>query len=324
MRSGRYYLRKRLVLLLLLMVWIVTAADCATPTVSPPPPDEAVKEKPEIVPHVLRDIRVADKKILFKLVRSGSRSINYTGFKLIDPLRLVVDLFDTVADGLSSPMAVEDEIIGKVETIEFVHESQPVTRVEIGLNRDTAYLIDQAQDEIWVVFYADPQLIEAAAAHGEPVVHPEVGGFPPEPEAGQTSGIARAPIEEPRVTPQPAVEETLAPASIILEIQQTASGEDLDVYIIGNGRLDNYNTIVLPDPPRLVLDLFGVRSTEVKGPLILDGPWVRRIRVGLHSNRVRVVFDLIHAPTAEMPYQISLDDDRLEVSFKPGSGSASR
>ena len=323
MRFGRYYLRKRFTLLLFLMVWIVTATDCATPTVSPPPPDEAVKEKPEIVPHVLRDIRVTDKKILLKLVRSGARSINYTGFKLIDPLRLVVNLFGTVADGLPSPMAVEDEIIGKVETIEFVHESQPVTRVEIGLNRDTAYLIDQAQDEIWVVFYADPQSIEAAAAHGEPVVHPEVGDSPPEPKTGQTLEISQAPTEEPRVAPQPAVEETLVPASIILEIQQTASGEDLNVYIIGNGRLDTYNTFVLPDPPRLVLDLFGVQSTEVKGPLILDGPWVRRIRVGLHANRVRVVFDLIHAPKAEMTYQISLDNDRLEVSFKPSFGSAS-
>jgi type IV pilus assembly protein PilQ len=306
------------------MVWIVTATGCATPTVSPPPPEEAVKEQPEIVAHILRDIRVTDKKILLKLVRSGSKSINYTGFKLIDPLRLVVDLFGTVDDGLPSPMAVEDEIISKVETIEFVHESQPVTRVEIGLNRDTAYLIDQAQDEIWVVFYADPQLIEAAAAHGEPVVHPEVGDSPPEPNTGQTSDISRAPIEEPRVSPQPAVEENLAPASIILEIQQTASDQDLDVYIIGNGRLDNYNTFVLPDPPRLVLDLFGVRSTEVKGPLILDGPWVRRIRVGLHSNRVRVVFDLIHAPKAEVSYQISLDDDRLAVSFKPRSNPTSR
>jgi type IV pilus assembly protein PilQ len=259
-------------------------------------------------------------------MRSGSRSINYTGFKLIDPLRLVVDLFGTVADGLPSPMAVEDEIIGKVETIEFVHESQPVTRVEIGLNRDTGYLIDQAQDEIWVAFYADSQVIEAAAAHGEPVVHPELGDSPSETETEteQTAETPQSLEEKPMAPAQPIAEEPFAPASKILEIQQKASGEDLDVYIIGNGRLDNYNTFVLPDPPRLVLDLLGVRSTEVKGPLILEGPWVRRIRVGLHSNKVRVVFDLIHAPKAEVPYQITLDDDRLEVSFKPSSGSASR
>ena len=315
----RYLLRKRCSLLLLFMVWIVTATGCATPTGSPPP-EEAVKEKPEIVPHVLRDILVTDKQILFKLMRSGSRSINYTGFKLIDPLRRVVDLFGTVADGLPSPMAVEGEIIVKVETIEFVHESQPITRVEIGLNRDTAYLIDQAQDEIWVTFFTDPQLIGAAEAQGEAIVHPEVEEPLPETKTRQTAETPQ-PLEEEPVTPaQPIAEEPVAPASIILEIQQTVSGEHLDVYIIGNGRFDNYNTFVLPDPPRLVLDLFGVRSTEVKDALILDGPWVRRIRVGLHSNKVRVVFDLIDAPQAEVPYQITLEEDRLVVSFKPGSG----
>jgi len=315
----RYLLRKRCSLLLLFMVWIVTATGCATPTGSPPP-EEAVKEKPEIVPHVLRDILVTDKQILFKLMRSGSRSINYTGVKLIDPLRLVVDLFGTVADGLPSPMAVEGEIIVKVETIEFVHESQPITRVEIGLNRDTAYLIDQAQDEIWVTFFTDPQLIGAAEAQGEAIVHPEVEEPLPETKTRQTAETPQ-PLEEEPVTPaQPIAEEPVALASKILEIQQKASGEDLDVYIIGNGRFDNYNTFVLPDPPRLVLDLFGVRSTEVKDALILDGPWVRRIRVGLHSNKVRVVFDLIDAPQAEVPYQITLEEDRLVVSFKPGSG----
>ena len=119
---------------------------------------------------------------------------------------------------------------------------------------------------------------------------------------------------------QPIAEESVAPASKILNIQQTASGEDFDVSIIGNGRFDDYNTFILPDPPRLVLDLFGVRSTEVKDALILDGPWVRRIRLGLHSNKVRVVFDLIHALKAEMPHEITLGNDRLVVSFKPGSG----
>jgi hypothetical protein len=175
-----------------------------------------------------------------------------------------------------------------------------------------------------VTFFTDPQLIGTTEAQGEPIVYPEIEEPLPEIKTGQEAETTQ-PLEEEPVTPaQPIAEEPVAPASIILEIQQTVSGEDLDVYIIGNGRLDNYNTFVLPGPPRLVLDLFGVRSTEVKGPLILEGPWVRRIRVGLHSNKVRVVFDLIHAPKAEVPYQITLDDYRLEVSFNPNSGSASR
>jgi type IV pilus assembly protein PilQ len=296
------------------MVWIATATGCATPT------EEAVKKKPEIVPHVLRDIQVTDKKILLKLTRSGSRSINYTGFKLIDPLRLVVDLFGTVADGLPAPVAVEDEIIDRVEIIEFVHESQPITRVEIGLNRDTAYLTDQAQDEIWVTFFTDPQLIGTTEAQGEPIVHPEVEEPLPETKAGQAAETPQPVEEEPVAPAQPVAEKPVAPASKILDIQQTVSGEDLDVYIIGNGRFDNYNTFVFPDPPRLVLDLFGVRSTEVKDALILDGPWVRRIRMGLHSSKLRIVFDLVHTLKMEVPYHITLGNDRLVVSFKPGSG----
>ena len=253
-------------------------------------------------------------------MRSGSRSINYTGVKLIDPLRLEVDLLGTVTDGLPSSMAVEDEIIGKVEIIEFVHESQPITRVEIGLNRDTAYLTDQAQDEIWVIFFTNPQLIGTAEAQGEPIVHPEVEEPLPEIKTEKAAETPQLLEEEPVAPAQPIAKETVAPASKILNIQQTASGEDLDVSIIGNGRFDNYNTLILPDPPRLVLDLFGVQSTEVKDALILDGPWVRRIRLGLHSNKLRVVFDLIHATQAEVPYQITLGNDRLVVSFKPGPG----
>ena len=319
MSCGRYYLRKRRTLLWLFLVWIVCSNGCATPTGSPPP-GETVKEKPEIVPHVLRDIRVTDKKVHLKLKRSGSRSISYTGFKLLAPLRLVVNLFGTVADGVSSPMAVEDEIIGKVETIEFIHESQPVTRIEIGLNRNAAYLIDHGQDEIWVTFYTDHQLIEAMEAQGEPIVHPEVEQPPSDTKTEKTSDISQAPTEKSEVTSPPAVKEKLVSASKILNIQETFSDKNLDIYIVGNGRLDEYDIFLLHNPPRLVLDLFGVRSTKVKDALIPDGFWVRRIRVGLHSNKVRVVFDLIHDPKAEVPYKITFDDDRLVVSFKPSPG----
>jgi hypothetical protein len=142
----------------------------------------------------------------------------------------------------------------------------------------------------------------------------------PETETEQTAETTQPLEEEPVAPAKPIAEEPVAPANKILEIQQTVSGEDLDVSIIGKGRFDNYNTFVFPDPPRLVLDLLGVRSTEVKDALILDGPWVRRIRLGLYSNKVRVVFDFIHALKAEVPYQITLGNDRLVVSFKPGSG----
>jgi hypothetical protein len=392
------------------------AAGCVTRTDTPPTTEEEVVKKSAVTDHhVLRDIRVLDIEVHFDLLRSGSKDIYYSAFKAIDPLRLVLDLPNTVEENVVSPLAVENEIISKIETTTLVHQSQPLTRIEIGLNRDTAYLIDQAQAEIWVQFYADPQLSEAAAARGEPVVHPEVEAHLPEIKEPQATGapqsaseevlagtrpaaeervddsqaVTREPMvaappaleealtatrptaeervvasqavtREPMVTAPPASEEVLAaarptaeervdasqavtkepmvaapptseealaasrpaaeqllsPASRILGIEPITSGEGLAITIVGNGKLENYHAFVLRNPPRLVLDLVGVKSSQVKNTLSLVGPRVKNIRVGLHANKVRVVFDLNFIPKSEIPYHIVGVKDRLVVTFE--------
>jgi len=346
----QYYLRQGWIFPLVFLISLALAAGCATRTDTPPTyEEEVVKESAGADHHVLRDIRVIDLEVHFDLLRSGSRDIYYSAFKAIDPLRLVLDLPNTVEEKVPSPLAVENEIIGKIETTTLEHESQPLTRIEIGLNRDTAYLIDQAQAEIWVQFYADPQLSEAAVARGEPVVHPEVEAHPPEEEAPQPTGapqpaaeeplaaprpaaeeqvaasqsIAEEPTvdpppaaEEPLAAPPPAAEELLSPANRILNIEPITTGEGLAVHIIGNGKLENYHAFVLRNPPRLVLDLVGVRSSQVKNNLSLVGPRVKSIRVGLHASKVRVVFDLNFIPRSEIPYHIIEVKDRLVITFE--------
>ena len=107
----------------------------------------------------------------------------------------------------------------------------------------------------------------------------------------------------------------LPPANKILSIQLVARNEDHDVRIIGNGRLDDYEVFMLKDPSRVVIDLWGIQSTEVADDLSLGGPLVKKVRVGLHANRVRIVFDLDHIPDAEVPYQVVSKDDRLQITF---------
>jgi hypothetical protein len=78
----------------------------------------------------------------------------------------------------------------------------------------------------------------------------------------------------------------------------------------------------------MILDLIGVKSSEFKDDLVLNGPWVRKIRIGEHPDRVRVVFDLlfdlVSKPRAELPYQIILEENRLIVSFLPISSIPAR
>jgi hypothetical protein len=52
--------------------------------------------------------------------------------------------------------------------------------------------------------------------------------------------------------------------------------------------------------------------------LTFDGPWVKGVRFGVYTSKVRVVFDLI--PEAGLPYYVMSEENRLVVSFKPGSG----
>ena len=90
----------------------------------------------------------------------GSDAMTYTAFKAIDPLRLVLDLPNTESEISSSPLAVENEIIGKIETMMLAQEPQPMTRVEIGLNQETPYEIVQETNQILVQFEKTAVVVE--------------------------------------------------------------------------------------------------------------------------------------------------------------------
>ena len=319
------WLGQRRILTIIFLAWIIYATGCATPTISQSTrAEEKVEEIPPNVHHVLKAVRVIELEVHIDLKRSGAQDIYYSAFKAIDPLRLILDLSDTVVDAVPSPLVVENEIIGRIETITLFHESEPHTRIEISLNRDAAYLIDQGQEEIWVKFYTDPQLIEAAAALGEPVVYPEVEQHPPaNEEAEQAPAAQPLPDGGSTVVLRPVKTESLSPANKIMEIQVETSGDSLEINIIGNGKLDNYRVFLLRNPPRLVLDLMGVKSSEAKEALSLSGSRVRRIRLGRHADRMRVVFDLASNSKSEGGYHIIEEQNRLVVSFQPDSESPS-
>ena len=61
-----------------------------------------------------------------------------------------------------------------------------------------------------------------------------------------------------------------------------------------------------------------MKSIGRKDELILNGPWAKRLRVGRHAEKVRVVFDLRFTPKGEIPFQVTVEKNRLVVSLLPG------
>ena len=316
MGRRHYHLRKRHILqLILIMVWVSCVFGCAVPTIVPQPPEKEVEETIKPAHHILKNIQVDGINIHFDIVRSGTRDIQYKALRAIDPPRLVVELADTVAEDVPSPMVAGIEIIEKIETTTHDNEFGPLTRVEIGLNQDIGYLIDQVRDSILITFLLDQRFLEAMAARDDAAVPSGIEGHPPETELTGAADPSRPPSQEPPVPSQIIEQQPLPKTNRILNIKPVTMADRLNVHITGDGSLDNYHAFALTQPPRVVVDLFGARSWRVEGGLNLEGPFVKRIRVGVHPDRVRLVFDLIHVPGIGVAYEVIWEDGRVVVSF---------
>jgi hypothetical protein len=234
--------------------------------------------------------------------------------KTSNPLRLVVDLPNTVSKPLITSPVGDNEVIDTVKSSTIVHGPPPLTRVEILLKKDISYDIRKEEEKIRISFKRVPPASQAEGARPEPTAEVKAEIAPNTNKESPTSATSEPAPEEP----QRAVEQTLPLASKILAIEPVEMDEDIDVHIIGDGKFEKYDVSLLFDPPRLVVDLLGVKSTGVKDELILSGPWAKRLRVGRHADKVRVVLDLRFTPRGELPFQITVDENRLVISLLPG------
>jgi len=295
MRCGRYYLR---LIWISLLVWIVCVIGCPTPSAA-------------TNPHELKDVWVIHQGGQWHVVLIGPESMTYKATKASDPPRVVVDLPNTVSKPTITSPIRENEVIGRVKTSTVVHDPQPLTRVEIGLNLDASYEISRKQEKIWISFNIVPPITRAEPSHIEPAAEAKSDVSPTDTKESEVAVTPQPSTEEPL----PVVIEVLPPASKVIAIEPVAMKEHSDVHIVGDGSFDEYDFFLLRDPPRLVVDLLGVNSTEVKDELILSVPWAKRIRVGQHPEKVRVVFDLSFTPKGELPFQVILEENRLMVSL---------
>ena len=298
-------MRKGWTILACLLVVARLSTGCATQPPAPKVSQVNLEEQAVLPPDVLTDIQVAgrDLRLIFKLSEATWRT--YTAFEITDPYRVIVDLPNTRAEGIPPSWSVENGLINKIDTVTAHLQPQPYTRVVIELTRETSYTIGRVEEEILVSFDQAPD---------GPVI---------------SSVLAKARAEHPTLEPSPETplpqsqakgEERLPFAGKLLTIQPSAVDQEAKFLIVADGRLDQHRVFKLTDPPRVVVDLSGVQSSDVKDALTLSGSLVKRVRIGLHPDKVRLVFDLI--PEARVTYQVISEGNTLQVLFRPGSGGS--
>ncbi|MDH3800862.1 MAG: AMIN domain-containing protein [Deltaproteobacteria bacterium] len=298
MRCGRYYLGQGYIFLLLWFLGTFAYTPLSTAT----------------DPDVVKDVRVVHQDGQWHVVITGSESMIYKETKTIEPLQLVLNLPNTVLRPDALPRNPENEIIGRITGSISIDGPQLLTQIEIVLNRDVSHTISRVQEKIWVSFDTPPLLSRAEPTQIEPVVKSKAEDYRDKREAV----VLGSPLEEKIVSIQPIKRKPVQPARNITAIKLVKTDEELRVYILADGSLADYVAFHLTSPPRLVLDFMKVKSAQVKSALNLKGPLAKKIRVGVHPDKLRVVFDLVSEKG--LPYQVTLGNDRLVVSFKPGSG----
>ncbi|MBW1980433.1 MAG: type IV pilus secretin PilQ [Deltaproteobacteria bacterium] len=305
------YLKRGSFICIGLLALVLCAQSCATPSHTQPAAKEGV-EKPvaaAVTPMELEDIRLDRTDTTLDMVLVGSAALSYTAFKALDPPRLIIDLPATTLGNIASPLPVVDnEVVSSIKPTVLNQDPLPMTRVEVGLKKEIPYDIVQYDNEIRVSF-----ALEAAAAEAQP----EVEVYPPEPAVAESTAQQEA-------APPPAVQTSapLGEASKIVAVKPFTEGQTVKVYLVADGRLPAYTSFPLLKPPRLVLDLKGIKAAVGRNSLPVDSPLVNKIRLGNYPDKARVVFDLV--PAAGVPYSITPADDRLVVTFEPGPGFASR
>jgi hypothetical protein len=237
--------------------------------------------------------------------------MTYKASKKVDPLRLTIDLPNAVISPEALPGHQENEIVGRIRGSVIISGHQPLTRIDIDLNRDIPYVISKAQEKVWVSFDTLDRFTGTAPVKSEPAAKSKAGAFRNGGEAAATGPIP----EGKKFFLHGTKKERVRPARQIRAIKSVKSDEELRIYILADGSLAQYDTFFLDDPPRMVMDFMDVRSTKTQGVPSLKGAIVRKIRVGLHPEKVRLVFDLVSLE--KLSYQIILGDDRLVMSFKP-------
>lgn len=101
------------------------------------------------------------------------------------------------------------------------------------------------------------------------------------------------------------------PAQSVTSLAVRPDGEQVTVVVAGDGRL--YPDATLLDESRLVVDLPAVSSALSHSVVRGNHQLLKKVRVGYHADKVRLVFDLLDRPV----YALDRKGNEVLVTFKP-------
>jgi type IV pilus assembly protein PilQ len=254
----------------------------------------ASREKAEPVPtaitqNLVKKIAIEDSDDGKRIIIEGEAPLAYTFFRLIpQPLKLVVDIPQTaLAPEVTTTLPVDDEVIQEI----IVNQHDDDVEIAIHLNKLVRYKVQKEGDLLYVdVEKRSPLLAKEEEKREEIKIVKEIG---------------------PSVKEEDIAKE-LAPAKSLMDVFVDTSQKDKVILRLkADGRLGDYNSFELQKPTRLVIDLWKVKRKFRKKAVSVNSPYLKRVRLGDHPKKVRVVLDI---PTTALPsHRIDRIGDEVRV-----------
>ena len=242
-----------------------------------------------------------------RLVLSATAPLLYTSYEP-RPNLLVVDLRDaSVASDVSAP-----KVGGAVESVKFEELDElgkKVTRLSITHNPDAKVDLRSVGQGLAIAFTGPTQTAEA-----EPAEAPAPAKVESQPLAAQATPAPApapaAPVAKASTAPAPTVRGEAAHAL------ETVAAETRDgrvaIVLVGDGWF-NARDFALANPPRIVIDLPGVKNEVRQRAIAVKDEVVSRVRISQFQTSPEYVTRVVVDLARPMPHVLVPDGERLAV-----------
>jgi type IV pilus assembly protein PilQ len=241
---------------------------------APAAPEEAAAP----APMALQEVRVANEASATVVELLGVHDPEYVDFRQERPARIVLDLANVGRGPVSDSVAVYDGTVEEISLAETPVEGGGVrTRIELALARPASYQVVALEDRLALRVTPD--------------------------EASPAAPAAAAPASAPAA----------APARALAQVSAEKQAGGTLVRLVADGEIRAPQQFPLSDPERLVIDLPGIQS-RAPAKVEVGSSQVKRVRVGAHDGKVRVVIDGA-GPGSLAGARLATTADGLAVAF---------
>ncbi|MDI6753600.1 MAG: type IV pilus secretin PilQ [Thermodesulfobacteriota bacterium] len=230
----------------------------------------------------IKKIEVTESTEGSRVSIEGSKPFEHTVFKLVNPLRVVVDLPQAKLGKLVGPIKVQSGAVNVIQNKQIEDPRNPRARIEIGLDRLVEYNATSEGNYLYIDFGKPPALLAKEIKKEQEVKKEE-----------------------------PQAEKPLSRGRSVTDVTISTKPNIVEVEIKGDGPMPDYRSYQLARPPRLVIDLPKMVNVSTKKNIDVGSQLLQNIRLGETPEKLRVV--LTFPGTKLPPYKVTKEGQDLKV-----------